>query len=149
MMKVNVQQFLPFTFILLCGLFVSTCSVATTETAVSENVNVETTPEISEYDRELKSLKTADFDYIFTFKRKDGEPFTSEDKKFLKEKTSRANRRGLLKDEKVLFIGTNYKIDESNLKALKEKFEFEDFSKTEEQIKKDAAEGNSNVNAKE
>jgi len=99
---------------------------------------------LSESERELKSMKTADFDYIFTFKRKDGEAFDSEDKRFLKQKTYKANRRTLTKDEKLVFIGSNYKIDDKDLAALKKRFDFEDFSKTEEERK---MEQNSNSNS--
>jgi len=88
------------------------------------------TPEISEEERELQSLRTADFDYIFSLKRKDGKVFSSEDKQFLRQKTFRANRRSLTRDEKIIFIGTNYEIDKKDLKAIKERFEFQDFSKS-------------------
>ncbi|MEZ5347107.1 MAG: hypothetical protein R2681_16285 [Pyrinomonadaceae bacterium] len=118
------------------------------------NVNVQNTPD--EFKQKLEALKTADFDYIFTFRRKDGEKFDSEDKSIFKAHTFRANRRRLSNDEKVLFVGTNYEIEEKDMKVLKERFDFEDFSKSEEQIKKEAeknqntkTEENGNKNANE
>ncbi len=113
--------------ILAACLFPAACGDSVSKTDNSGNANVKI--EISEFDRQLNSLRTADFDYIFTFKRKDGEAFSSEDKKFLKKKTYRANRRGLTKDEKILFIGSNFEIDKKDLTSLKQRFEFEDFSK--------------------
>ncbi|NNF00183.1 MAG: hypothetical protein HKN25_14280 [Pyrinomonadaceae bacterium] len=109
----------------------------------SANVSPTKTP-LSELDRELRSLRTVDFDYIFSFKRKDGEAFSREDKKFLKEQTFIANRRSLLKDEKTILIGSNYEIEKKRLDALKERFEFEDFSKPpekQEKVKRDADSG--------
>lgn len=117
------------------------------------NVNTEKTPD--ELEQKLNALKTADFNYIFTFRRKDGEKFDPEDKSLFKAHTFRANRRRLSNDEKVLFVGTNYKIEDKDLKVLKDRFEFEDFSKSEEQIEKERKEdqntnpknnGNSNKN---
>jgi len=100
---------------------------------------------LSELEREIKSLRTVDFDYIFLFKRKDGEAFSSEDKKFLKEQTYIANRRSLLKDEKTLLVGSNYEIEKKRLDALKKRFDFEDFSKPPEKRKKKKPDSNSNV----
>ncbi len=116
-----------------CGLIKSeNTTVAITPSKVTP------TPVISEFERELNSLKTADFDYIFAFKRKDGKAFSSEDKKFFKEKTYRANRRTLAKDNKTLFVGTNYAIEDKDLGDLKERFDYEDFSKPAAELKKKA-----------
>jgi len=91
----------------------------------------------TEFERELKSLKTVDFNYIFAFRRKDGEAFNREDKTFLKRKTYQANRHILTKDEKVVFVGTNYKLAKKDFKSLKKRFDVQDFSKSDDQIKKE------------
>ncbi len=115
----------------------SGCFGEATEKRPQKNANVNTEKTPDELEQKLKALKTADFDYIFTFRRKDGEAFDAEDKSIFKAHTFRANRRRLSNDEKVLFVGTNYKIEDKDLKVLKDRFEFEDFSKSEEQIEKE------------
>ncbi len=105
------------------------------DTNKTTNSNANKTRVISEEERELQSLKTADFDFIYSLKRKDGDVFSPEDRQFLKQKTYRANRRTLTEDEKIIFIGTNYEIDKKDLQTIKERFEFEDFSKSDEELK--------------
>ncbi|NNE65582.1 MAG: hypothetical protein HKN33_03375 [Pyrinomonadaceae bacterium] len=104
----------------------------------------------TEAEVEVESLRTADFDYIYSLKRKDGEPMDSEDKKFVKNNAHYAtNRFTLSKDETTIFVGSNYKFDPNGLDALKERFEFEDFSKPaevlEKQRKEREAKSNSNT----
>ena len=103
---------------------------------------------LSEFESELQSMRTVDFDFIFSFKRKDGEAFDSEDKKFLKDQTYIANRRSLLDDEKTILIGSNYEIEKKRLDALKERFDHKDFSKPAEKRKKKEEDSNSNVKDK-
>ena len=94
---------------------------AGSRTPKNTNPEVRKTPD--ELEQKLKALKTADFDYIFTFRRKDGEAFDAEDKGIFKLHTYRANRRRLSNDEKVLFVGSNYKFEDKDLKDLKDRFE--------------------------
>lgn len=105
--------------------------------------------EMTDFEREIKSLKTADFDYIFVFRRKDGGEMTAEDKRFIKDKAHFAtNRFTLSTDEKAVFAGSNFAFEEEDLNALKERFAFEDFSKPLEQIKKEEEEANANSSNK-
>ncbi len=119
----------------LCALFPA-CTYRSFDEPNS-NANSNSTKELTEFEREIKSLKTADFDYIFAFKRKDGEAFTSEDKKFIKDNSHYAtNRFTLAKDEKTIFAGSNFEFSEDNMKALRERFEVEDYSKPPEVLEK-------------
>ena len=113
-----------------------------------DGMEANSTPEkkLTEFEQELRNLKAVDFNYIFAVKRKDGDAFDSTDRKFMSEKTHGANRRTITRDGKVLFVGTNYKLDEKKFKELKDRFEIEDFSKTEEQIEKERQEANTNSN---
>lgn len=91
----------------------------------------------TEAEVEIRSLRTADFDYIYSLKRKDGNPMDSEDKKFVKNNSHYAtNRFTLSKDETTIFVGSNYKFNPDGLAALKERFEFEDFSKPADVLEK-------------
>lgn len=104
---------------------------------------------MTEFEREIMSLKTADFDYIYVLRRKDGEKLTDEDKDFIRANRHHAtNRSSLSVDEKVVYIGSNFAFEENSLEALKERFAFEDFSKPADQIEKEKKEkggGNSNA----
>ncbi|HUF05481.1 MAG TPA: hypothetical protein VMM38_15075 [Aridibacter sp.] len=116
---------------------------------VGNNAATPAEREMTEFEREIKSLKTADFDYIFVFRRKDGGVMTAEDRRFIKDKAHFAtNRFTLSADEKAVFAGSNFAFEEENLDALKERFAFEDFSKPPDQIKKEEEEANANSSNK-
>lgn len=109
----------------------------------SQSANITPTPKenLTKFESELKSMKIADFYYIFVIKRKDGGVFTSEDKAFVREKKHYAtNRITFIDDEKILFLGTNYPFTDENIEALKERFDFENYSKPQEQIDRERAE---------
>lgn len=90
------------------------------------------TPDVSEFQRELRKLKTADFEYIFVFRRKDGGRMTGGDKSFIKERSHvSTNRFTLSNDERTVFAGSNFKFREEDLAALKQRFLVDDFSKPE------------------
>ncbi len=141
---------IQFCFLAFFSFALLSCADQSLSATSSNNSNATPKKTPTEFERELKSLKNADFDYIFAFKRKDGEAFESEDKKAIRQHSYVANRRTLTGDEKIVFVGSNYKILEKDMKKLKERFEVEDFSKTEEQIekekkkKKEESEGNTN-----
>ena len=94
-------------------------------------------PPVDEFESELTALRNADFDYIYSFRRKDGNPMDSDDKRFVKNNSHFAtNRFTLSKDEKVIFAGSNYRFPEDGLAALKDRFEFGDYSKPEAELEK-------------
>jgi hypothetical protein len=106
----------------------------------SKSANITPTPKekLTKFESELKSMRIADFYYVFTLKRKDGGVFDSEDKAFVRaNKHYATNRFSFIENDTILFIGTNYKFSEENIEALKDRFEFQDFSKPEEQIEKE------------
>ena len=126
--------------LIIIGLFAFSCSNHNSGQERSNNSNAAPKKNLTEFERKLKELRTADFNYIFVVKRTDKEAFDNEDKTFLREKTYRANRRRLTDDGKILFIGTNYKLIDKDLESLKKRYEVEDFSKSEEQIEKEKKE---------
>lgn len=89
-------------------------------------------------------MKTANFDYIFAFRRKDGGVFDSEDKKYLRANTPPGTNRFVATDEDRAFIaGSTYAFSPENLQALRNRFLVEDYSKPEAE-RQDA---NQNTNA--
>lgn len=90
---------------------------------------------IDPVEAEIKSLRNADFDYIYLVRRKDGEKMDSDDKTFIKNNDHpTTNRRTLSKDEKIVFLGSNFAFPEAGLTNLKDRFDIEDLSKSKEEL---------------
>ena len=87
---------------------------------------------VSDFERDLQTMKTANFDYIFAFRRKDSGTFDSEDKKYLRANTPSGTNRFVSTDEGRAFIaGSAYAFSPENLEALRSRFLVEDYSKPE------------------
>lgn len=137
--------------LLLSALLVLTLSCGAIE---NEAVNQDSTDAgknkpANEFETELNAYKTADFTYVYVFRRKDGKPMDAEDKRFVKENSHlNTNRFTLNQDETVIFAGSNFKFEENGLAALMERFKVEDYSKpvdaTKQLRKKTEAADNSN-----
>lgn len=82
-----------------------------------------------DFDSRLKSVQSGNFEFIYSFRRKDGEVFISEDKRYLKENSPRdTNQWVLTTDEKAVIAGSNYPFTPENLDALKKRFEITNYS---------------------
>jgi hypothetical protein len=87
---------------------------------------------VSNFERDLQTMKTANFDFIFAFRRADGGAFDSEDKKYLRANTPPGTNRFVSTDEGRAFIaGSLYAFSPENLNALRNRFAVEDYSKPE------------------
>lgn len=106
------------------------------QSLLKDNKNVAIVEEnnVSEYDRDLETMKTANFDYIFAFRRKDGNVFDADDKKYLRANTPPGTNRFVSTEEGRAFIaGSRYAFSPENLVALRNRFLVEDYSKPEAQ----------------
>jgi hypothetical protein len=130
MRSLNYQLFAVFALCLLSFACQNNSAETNANSASNVAVNSNTNkPPISDFEENLKSLQTSDFEYIFTFKRKDGGKFDREDKDFLKENTPQQTNRWLLtKDETTVLAGSNYIFSLEVLKKLGGRFLVEDFS---------------------
>ncbi len=103
--------------------------------STAETVEAVDEPAENEFEAEVRAFRDADYDYIFSFRRKDGKPMNAEDKRFVKENSHfNTNRFTLTEDETVIFAGSNFKFEKKGLEALKKRFEVRDFSKPEHVI---------------
>jgi hypothetical protein len=113
----------------------------------SQTPNVATSsdaPTINVFESDVKSMQTANFDFIYVFRRKDGGKLTAEDKKFAKANAPFETNRFVVSDEeRAIIAGSNTKFAPANLEALKSGFEVTDVSKPESETKN----ADSNVNA--
>ncbi len=132
--------------ILLLGGFVL-CSCGPNErimNSATENRGNETRAANSEtngalaprrFEQDLDAMRTADFNFIYVFRRKDGGVLDADDKAFITQTTpGEVNRRAVADEGKALLIGSNFRLPEDNLKQFKERFSFEDYSKSESEI---------------
>ena len=90
-------------------------------------------------------MQTADFSFIYVLRRRDGAALDSEDKAFLRTATANVNRRTLSNDGKAIIIGANGKLPPGLLQSMKDRFDFEDFSKPEPSIANANAPANANM----
>ena len=104
-----------------------------------EKPNVAAPPTAAEdkqasFESELEKMRTADLQYIFVFRRKDGGAVDGDDKKFLRSSLPFNNRVVLADEDKAVVVGSNFKFPPENLDALRTRFNVEDYS-TADQVK--------------
>ncbi len=92
-------------------------------------------------DKELDSMRTAGFQYIFVLKRKDGGKIDAEDRGAIKLQTADANRRRATDDGLAIVIGTNTPLAPEKMKALYDRFAIDNYSAPP------SAQTNTNLNA--
>jgi hypothetical protein len=85
------------------------------------------------FEQDLQTMKTADFEYVFVFRRKDGGAFDGEDRKYLRANSPPATNRFISTDDDKAFIaGSKYKFSPENLEILRQRFNIEDYSELNE-----------------
>ncbi len=110
--------------------------------------NVQSTPAASGFESDLQAMRNADFTFVLVFRRRDGEPFDSEDKAFLNSNTPPdANRRKLSDDGKAVIIGSNFPFVPGTIENLTSRFVMEDHSKPDAGPLEEDRSGNSNTTA--
>jgi hypothetical protein len=84
------------------------------------------------FEEDLREMETADFDYIFVFRRKDGGVFDKEDQKYLRDNTPLETNRWRKSDDGKAFIaGSGFSFSPAQMDALRNRFIVEDHSKPE------------------
>jgi hypothetical protein len=83
------------------------------------------------FEADIESMRTADFLFIYVFRRKDGQPLDAEDKRYASRVIPpEMNRRTISDSGKAIIVGSNFRMPDETLKVLKERFAFEDYSAT-------------------
>lgn len=94
---------------------------------------------------DIAAMKTADFNFIYVFRRKDSAGLDKDDRAFMNGHIPyEINRKQIADGGKALLIGSNFRFPAEDFKALKDRFLFEDFSKPESEIMP----ANSNANTR-
>lgn len=138
-MRSSVYNLLAVLVICLLNFACQNNAVETNSSSANQTANVVNStsnaakPPLSDFEENLRSMQTSDFEYIFSFKRKDGGKFEREDKDFLKETAPvQTNRWLLTKDETTVLGGSNYIFSPDVMKKLGARFTIEDFSPKKE-----------------
>ena len=97
------------------------------------------TPKTS-VEKELDSMRTAGFQFIYVLKRKDGGKMDADDRGIIKLQTADTNRRVSTDDGTAIIIGSNTQIPVENMTALYRRFAVDNYSPIVE------TNSNSNVN---
>ena len=86
-------------------------------------------------DSDIAAMKTADFNFIYIFRRKDGGELDADDRAFMNANLPyEINRKKISDGGRALIIGSNFRLPADNFKAMRERFAFEDLSKAESEI---------------
>ena len=100
---------------------------------------------VTTLEEDLREMRTADFDYIFVFRRKDGGEFDKDDQKYLRDNTPiETNRWRRSTDGKAFIAGSGFGFLPEQMTALRDRFIVEDYSKPE--VKEAANNANYTVN---
>ena len=119
----------------------SNAELANTET--NRTAETRTTPVPSSLEKDIESMRTADFIFIYVIKRKDGAALDAEDKKFAGAVIpDEMNRRTVADEGRVILIGSNFRMPDESRKLIEERFLFEDLSR-----ELPAADSNANARA--
>lgn len=78
--------------------------------------------------KDLDAMRTADFQFVYVLRRKDGGKIDAEDRGVIKVNTSTANRRVAADDDEAFIIGTNTAIPPQNMAALYQRFAVDNYS---------------------
>jgi len=100
---------------------------------------------VNSFERDLETMRTADFDFIFVLRRKDGGKLDGEDRRYIKTNSpAETNRFIVSDDEKAVIAGSKFKFAPENLKILQERFAVENFSKPAADVMPPNANANAN-----
>jgi len=101
------------------------------------------TPEQIGTDADIAAMRTADFNFIYVFRRKDGGVLDADDKSFMNSNTPyEINRKQLSDGGRALVVGSNFRYPPENFKSMKGRFAFEDYSKPESELQVSNANSN-------
>ncbi len=123
-------------YTLVCSILFSLTSFACNYQPLKENSAAAPSPIVedkqAQFQSDLQTMKTANFEYIFVFRRKDGGEFDGEDRKYLRTNAPAETNRFVAADDGKAFIaGSKYKFPPENLEVLRMRFNIEDFSAIE------------------
>ncbi|CAN5646418.1 hypothetical protein BH24ACI3_BH24ACI3_12050 [soil metagenome] len=135
-MHLTIHRFRTFAFYLIVGLSVATgfgCvpnSRIMNSAAEQSEAKPLATPVPPSFEGDVEAMRTADFDFIYVFRRKDGGLMDGDDRVFVNENTPlETNRRKISDEGKAIILGSNFKFPPEVMQKLSDRFAFTDYSK--------------------
>ena len=102
--------------------------------ATSQSAESSSTPTVRTFDQDLAAMRTADFNFVYVFRRRDGGVFDADNKAFISNTTPpEMNRKTLSDGGRAVIVGSNFRMPAEILTVFKSRFAFEDQSKPESQ----------------
>jgi hypothetical protein len=84
---------------------------------------------LSGIDKDIDDMRTAEFQFIYVLRRKDGGVFDEDEKGVIKLQTAEANRRVSSDGGKAVVVGSNFALPPQNYVILYNRFVVENYSK--------------------
>ena len=104
----------------------NTASRTLPETSPTKPAN-EPTPQ-SVFERDLQYVRNSQFTYVWVFSRKDGRPLDKDDGAYLRTNAPQVVDWVTTDEGKKVIGGTNFDLEQGNLKLLKKRFVVENYS---------------------
>ena len=93
--------------------------------AVSQSAESNSTPTVRTFDQDLTAMRTADFNFVYVFRRRDGGVLNADDKAFISNTTPpEMNRKTLSDGGKAVIVGSNFRMPAEILNVFKSRFAF-------------------------
>jgi hypothetical protein len=127
LLKLCIGLALAFAFVLAgCNRNTNTGATAPPESSPSQPKN-EPTPR-SAFERDLQYVRNSQFTYVWVFSRKDSRPLDKDDAAYLRTNAPQVVDWVTTDEGKKVIGGTNFDLEQGNLKLLKKRFVVEDYS---------------------
>lgn len=125
MIKMLKRTFLAFAACLFAGCGANENIL---RSGKSDPAGANTAATKTSFERDLESMRTAGFSFIYVLRRKDGGLIDAEDKSVIRVQTTQTNRRISADDGKAIIIGSNFQIAPHNMAAIYQRFAVENYS---------------------
>jgi len=124
------KKIVGFVCILTLTFLIGSCRKSHDDTADSDS---STPPKpaaspLTGFAKDLQFIKNGGYTYVWALTRKDGKPFSSDDKDFLHKNAPQIVDTAVTEDRMKAIIGTNFNLEEGNMSELKKRYVMEDYS---------------------
>jgi len=126
----SIKRFIALTVIVMSiGICFSACrrgASSDDETPDTSTYRPESTP-ATQFERDLKYIRDAHFNYVWIFSRKDGKELTKEDSDVLHTNAPKVVD-WVKTDQNRVIAGSNFPLEAPQLAELQKRFKIEDYS---------------------
>jgi hypothetical protein len=134
MLGIILNRTLLFLALFIAGTILQGCGSKTTNRAAGpspELPSFQTSPKPTPatiFEKDLAYLRKGQYSYVWVFSRKDRKPLDKDDAAFLRSNAPQVVDWVTTDEGKRVIAGTNFDLEQGNLKLLKKRFVIEDYS---------------------